>query len=69
MSSQHHSRKTRDVIRQLRKDGWSVARKGPGDHVQWKHPNKRGLVTINMGEPEIPTGTLRNIYRAAEWEW
>lgn len=57
------------MIRKLRADGWTVARKGPGDHVQWKHPSKPGLVTVDMGEPEIPTGTLRNIYRAAEWEW
>jgi predicted RNA binding protein YcfA (HicA-like mRNA interferase family) len=69
MSRKHHSRKTREVIRKLREDGWTIARKGPGDHVQWKHPTKRGLVTVNMDEPEIPTGTLRNIYRAAEWEW
>lgn len=66
MPRQHRSRKTRDVIRKLRADGWTVARKGPGDHVQWKHPSKPGLVTVDMGEP---TGTLRNIYRAAEWEW
>jgi hypothetical protein len=31
--------------------------------------SKPGLVTVDMGESEIPTGTLRNIYRAAEWEW
>lgn len=57
------------MIQKLRADGWTVARKGPGDHVQWKHPSKPGLVTVDMGESEIPTGTLRNIYRAAEWEW
>ncbi|MBZ6415255.1 MAG UNVERIFIED_CONTAM: type II toxin-antitoxin system HicA family toxin [Methylobacterium ajmalii] len=24
----------------LAKDGWFVVRKGPGDHVQYKHPTK-----------------------------
>lgn len=69
MGRKHRTNKTRDVVKALKTDGWFVARKGPGDHVQYKHPTKTGLVTIDMGEPEVPTGTLRSIYRAAEWEW
>nr|WP_244749091.1 type II toxin-antitoxin system HicA family toxin [Methylobacterium indicum] len=53
----------------LVKDGWFVARKGPGDHVQYKHPTKPGKVTVDGGASEIPTGTLHNIYRQAGWEW
>lgn len=69
MVPKHRSRKTRDVVKALRADGWFVARKGPGDHVQYRHDTKPMLVTVDMGEPEIPTGTLRSIYRAAEWDW
>ena len=69
MSRKKHSNKLRDVERQLLDDGWQVVRKGPGDHRQWKHPSKPGRVTLDMGEPEIPTGTLRSIYRQAGWTW
>ncbi len=69
MSAKDHSRKTRDVVRRLRDDGWTVVRRGPGDHVQLKHAVKPGRVTLDMGSPEIPTGTLRSIYRMAGWDW
>lgn len=69
MPRSHRSRKTRQIIADLRSDGWEVARNGPGDHVQFKHPTKPGKVTVDTGEPEIPTGTLRSIYRQADWEW
>lgn len=46
-----------------------MIRKGLGDHVQWKHSATTGRVTVDMGQPEIPTGTLRSIYRQAGWEW
>lgn len=69
MSRRDHSTKTRDVVAKLRADGWEVARKGPGDHLQWKHPTKPGRVTLDAGEPEIPTGTLRSICRQAGWGW
>jgi predicted RNA binding protein YcfA (HicA-like mRNA interferase family) len=69
MGRAEHSNQTRDVTARLRKDGWVIGRKGPGDHVQYKHPMRAGRVTIDMGAREIPTGTLRSIYRQAGWEW
>jgi predicted RNA binding protein YcfA (HicA-like mRNA interferase family) len=69
MGRAEHSNKTRDVTTRLREDGWIIARKGPGDHVQYKHATRPGRVTIDMGAREIPTGTLRSIYRQAGWEW
>ncbi len=69
MSRRTHSSKTRDVLGALRADGWHLVRKGPGDHQQFKHPTKPGKVTIDVGVQEIPTGTLRSIYRQAGWEW
>lgn len=45
------------------------ARRGPGDHRQYRHPERPGRVTVDHGEPEIPTGTLRSIYRQAGWAW
>lgn len=59
----------RDVARRLRDDGWAVKRKGPGDHVQYRHPQRPGKVTVDMGVREIPTGTLRSIFKQAGWDW
>jgi predicted RNA binding protein YcfA (HicA-like mRNA interferase family) len=65
-----HSPKTpKEVVGMLTKDGWTVKRKGPGDHVQFVHPTKPGKVTVDMGVDNIPTGTLRSIHRQAQWEW
>lgn len=59
----------REVARRLRDDGWTVKRKGPGDHVQYSHPQRSGKVTVDMGVREIPTGTLRSIFKQAGWDW
>jgi predicted RNA binding protein YcfA (HicA-like mRNA interferase family) len=69
MSRRDPSNKTRDVVARLARDGWIVARQGPGDHVQYRHPAKPGRVSLDAGAREIPTGTLRSIYRQAGWEW
>ena len=59
----------RELARKLRDDGWQIKRKGPGDHVQWVNGSKPGKVTVDMGVKEIPTGTLRSIFRQAGWDW
>jgi len=48
---------------------FGIMLQGPGDHVQYRHPMKPGRVTLDNGAREIPTGTLRSIYRQAGWEW
>ncbi|HWK15338.1 MAG TPA: type II toxin-antitoxin system HicA family toxin [Rhizobiaceae bacterium] len=63
------NRTPREIAAMLRQDGWTIKRKGPGDHVQWVHPQHRGKVTLDMGADPIPTGTLRSIYRQAGWAW
>lgn len=52
--------KSRDVISALEADKWfEVARKG--SHVQFKHPTKKGRVTVPHPERDIPIGTLKSI--------
>ena len=60
--------KVRDVIRRIEADGWYLART-TGSHRQFKHPTKKGLVTV-AGRPgvDVPPGTLRNIWRQAQLE-
>lgn len=69
MPKKHKPMSPREVVRLLKDDGWTVKRQGPGDHVQYSHPTKPGKVTVDMGARDIPTGTLRSIFRQAGWTW
>ena len=51
---------SREIISTLQRDGWvQVARKG--GHVQFKHPIKKGRVTVPHPERDVPIGTLKSI--------
>ena len=69
MGRSSHSNKRRDVERRLVSEDWVIRRTGPGDHVQYQHPARPGTVTVDTGKREIPTGTLRSIFRQAGWQW
>ncbi len=56
--------KSRDVIRRLKKDDWFVVNT-EGSHVQLKHPEKPGRVTVPHPKSNIPVGTLKSIERQA----
>lgn len=53
---------SRQIILVIQKDGWvQVAQKG--SHLQFKHPTKKGRVTVPHPERDIPIGTLKSIER------
>lgn len=55
---------SREVIKRLKLDGWyEIA--CDGDHHQFKHPIKKGRVTVTHPKKDIPAGTLRSIARQA----
>lgn len=55
---------SRDIIRALVADGWQkIAQRG--SHIQFKHPVKKGRVTIPHPNKDIPMGTLKSILRQA----
>ena len=58
--------KIRDIIKLIEKDGWTLARQ-KGSHRQYKHPVKKGLVTI-AGHPgdDLGPGTLKSILSQAQ---
>ncbi len=58
--------KVKDVIALIEEDGWRLARM-KGSHRQYKHPTKRGLVTI-AGKPgdDLAAGTVNSILKQAE---
>ena len=49
----------------IEQDGWGLVRTR-GSHRQYKHPDKRGLVTV-PGRPgdELAPGTLNSIFKQA----
>ena len=57
--------KVREAIKLVESDGWRLVRT-KGDHRQFKHPTKPGLVTIagNLST-DIPPGTFNSILKQA----
>ncbi|MFC1777446.1 type II toxin-antitoxin system HicA family toxin [Pseudomonadota bacterium] len=60
--------KVAEVLRKLVTDGWYL-HSTRGSHRQYKHPSKKGRVTI-PGKPsdDLATGTLNSIYKQAGWK-
>jgi predicted RNA binding protein YcfA (HicA-like mRNA interferase family) len=55
---------SRALIRLLEADGWrKVAQKG--SHVQFKHPDRPGRVTVPHPSKDLAVGTLRSIEKQA----
>ena len=57
-----------DIIKQLKNHGWFI-HNIRGSHYQFKHPDKKGKITVPHPKKDIPIGTLRNIFKQANWEW
>lgn len=55
---------SRDVIKALMKDGWHEVNQA-GSHKQFKHPRKKGRVTVPHPDRDIPIGTLKSIEKKA----
>ena len=60
--------KSSEVISRLKKEGWFL-HNVRGSHCQFKHNKKPGKVTVPHPKKDIPTGTVKNIYKQAGWEW
>jgi predicted RNA binding protein YcfA (HicA-like mRNA interferase family) len=54
--------RSRDVIKKITAAGWQGVRV-KGSHHQFKHPTRRGIVTVPHPERDLPKGTLRSIER------
>jgi predicted RNA binding protein YcfA (HicA-like mRNA interferase family) len=55
---------SRDVIKLLKKEGWYEVNQ-VGSHKQFKHPVRRGRVTVVHPDRDIPIGTLKSIEKQA----
>lgn len=52
------------LIRLLLSDGWQLVH-AVGSHHQFKHPTKRGKVTVPHPKKDLPIGTTRSILKQA----
>jgi len=48
----------------IEKDGWYPVRM-KGSHHHFKHPEKKGLVTIPHPQKDVPLGTVYSILKQA----
>ena len=59
-----HTMNSKEIIKAIEADGWREVRQ-TGSHKQFKHPTKKGRVTVPHPKRDIHTGTLRSIERQA----
>ena len=55
---------SREVIQLLKADGWFEVNV-VGSHHQFKHPTKKGRVTVTHPRKDIPLGTQKSIFDQA----
>lgn len=51
---------TRTIISLLKDAGWAVVAQ-KGSHVQLKHPDRPGRVTVPHPKRDLPIGTIKSI--------
>jgi predicted RNA binding protein YcfA (HicA-like mRNA interferase family) len=55
---------SREIIRRIEADGWFLVA-SKGSHMQFRHPEKKGRVTVPHPKKDVAIGTLRSIERQA----
>lgn len=55
---------SKDLIKLLKKDGWYLDRV-KGSHHHFKHPTKKGVVTILHPRKNLPVKTVESIFKQA----
>ncbi len=58
------SMKSSLLIKMIEADGWELVRT-KGSHHHFKHPTKKGLVTVPHPKKDIPLGTAKSILKQA----
>lgn len=59
---------SREIIKILKSDGWYEVN-CVGDHHQFKHPTKKGRVTVTHPKKDIPYETQKSIFLQAGIEF
>lgn len=53
-----------EIIKILEKDGW-IKHNQKGSHCQYKHPTKKGKVTVPHPKRDLPKKTVASIFKQA----
>ncbi|MBO3097160.1 type II toxin-antitoxin system HicA family toxin [Gelidibacter pelagius] len=56
--------KSSSLIKLIKEDGWKLVRTKDSHH-HFKHPNKKGIVTIPHPKKDVPIGTANSILKQA----
>jgi len=59
---------SREIIKRLKKEGWSQSG-GKGSHKVFKHPNHSNHVVVPDPKRDLPIGTVKSIFKMAGWDW
>ena len=57
---------SRDIIRRLEEEGWSLERISGSHHV-FKHRANGGILVVPHPKKDLGPGLVRRIYREAGW--
>lgn len=60
--------KSKEIIARLKKEEWFLVNV-KGNHQQFKHPDRKGRVTIPHPKKDLPIGTVKSIAKQAGWDW
>lgn len=55
---------SREIVKLIEKDGWYLV-EVEGSHYQYKHPYKKGKVTIPMHSKDLKKGLANSILKQA----
>lgn len=55
---------SKEIIQKLKSDGWYLVH-SVGSHQQYKHPLKKGKVTIPHPKKDLPIKTVKSIFKQA----
>ena len=55
---------SKDLMKLLKKDGWYLDRVN-GSHYHFRHPSKKGLVTLPHPRKDLPVKTIESIFKQA----
>lgn len=58
------AKSSHEVIKELEKDGWELY-SVKGSHHHYKYLTKKGRETVPHPKRDLPTGTVKSIYRQA----
>lgn len=53
---------SKDIIKKIEAAGWECVRQ-KGSHMQFRHPDKPGTVTVPHPKSEMGIGTIKSIER------